>query len=317
MALSDVVQNLSKAFSDECGLGVDEKSLIENLGKWKAEERKSFWKANRNCFVQDERLFERCDEDHVKRLEKEFLRFKGAVVLRAMHPWERDARLVKRALKNGSSPGSLGVLIEIACTRSSDELLGARRAYHSLFDRSIEEDAAHHIKGPERKLLVALLSAYRYEGPKVKDDNVKSDVKELANAIKNADKKSLLQDDEVIRILSTRSRAHLKEVYDQYHKNSGKNLDEDIGADSRLQETVQCLCVPQKYFTKVLDAALKKDADKKAKKALTRVIVTRADADMKQIREEFQNQYGVSLSKKIEDAANGNYKDFLLALVGN
>lgn len=62
--------------------------------------------------------------------------------------------------------------------------------------------------------------------------------------------------------------------------------------------------------------ALKKDADKKAKKALTRVIVTRADIDIKLIREEFQNQYGDALSKKIEDAANGNYKDFLLALVG-
>ena len=65
----------------------------------------------------------------------------------------------------------------------------------------------------------------------------------------------------------------------------------------------------------MLDASLRYDADKKQKKALTRVIVTQANIDMKLIKEEFQNQHGVSLSKKIEETSNGNYKDFLLALV--
>lgn len=54
--------------------------------------------------------------------------------------------------------------------------------------------------------------------------------------------------------------------------------------------------------------------DKNIKKGLTRVIVTRADADMKEIKEEYQNLYGVSLTEKIEATANGNYKDFLLTL---
>jgi len=67
-----------------------------------------------------------------------------------MHPWERDARLVREALKKGQN--AYGVLVEVACTRSSDELLGARKAYHSLFDHSIEEDVASHIHGTERKV---------------------------------------------------------------------------------------------------------------------------------------------------------------------
>lgn len=74
----------------------------------------------------------------------------NAVVLWTMHPWERDARLVKEALKKG--PHAYGVIVEVACTRSSEELLGARRAYHSLFDHSIEEDVAHHVHGSERKV---------------------------------------------------------------------------------------------------------------------------------------------------------------------
>ena len=51
-----------------------------------------------------------------------------------MHPWERDARMARKALKRGNQ--AYGLLIELACTRSSDELLGARRAYQSLYSES-------------------------------------------------------------------------------------------------------------------------------------------------------------------------------------
>ncbi|KAL5570549.1 hypothetical protein UlMin_027124 [Ulmus minor] len=214
------------------------------------------------------------------------------------------------AIENG--PEAYAVLVEIACSRSSEELLGARKAYHSLFDQSIEEDASLNIKGPERKLLVALVSAYRYEGSStVKEDEAKYD----ANAIKNADKNKLLEDDEVVRILATRSKRHIQEVYNQYKQNSSKNLDEDLETTLILKETVQCLLSPEKYYAKVLNESLKYCADEKTRKALNRVIVTRADADMKTIIDELQTQYTVSLSKKIEDRARGSYKDFLLNLV--
>ena len=66
-----------------------------------------------------------------------------------MHPWERDARLLWEAVYKGPK---YGILVEIACTRSSEELLGARRAYHSLFEHSIEEDIAFHIHSFEKKV---------------------------------------------------------------------------------------------------------------------------------------------------------------------
>lgn len=55
--------------------------------------------------------------------------------------------------------------------------------------------------------------------------------------------------------------------------------------------------------------------DEITKEAVSRVIVTRADEDMKQIEEEYHLNYGVDLRKKIEDVANGNYRDFLLTLI--
>ncbi|XP_057512730.1 annexin D4-like isoform X1 [Actinidia eriantha] len=309
MAVGDEVDVIANAFS---GFGVDEKSLITILGKWHPEQTKSFRKGSQ-FFIQDERLFERWIDKHVEQLKIEFLRFKSAVVLWTMHPWERDARLIKDAVMDGQK--STNVIVEIACTRSCDDLFGARKAYHSLFDRSIEEDVAYNTPGIERMLLVALVSSYRYEGPRFHEDSAKSEAKTLCTAIKDAGDKNPMDDQEVVRILSTRSKPHLKAVFKHYKEISGKNIDEDLVADSSLKHTVQCLSTPHAYFIKVLDAAMNPVADENTKEGLTRVLVTRADVDMKLITEEYHKQNGVTLTQKIEQMVKGNFKEFLLTLL--
>ncbi|KAK8643235.1 hypothetical protein V6N13_012540 [Hibiscus sabdariffa] len=232
-------------------------------------------------FYEDERQFERWDHTALRSFKAEFKRFKDVVVLSLMHPWERDARLLKKALKKG--PQQYNVIIEIVCTRSSDQLLGARKAYHSLFDQSIEEDLASHINGSERKFFMALVSAYRYEGSKVKEDSAISDAKALLNAIKNVDKRKAVEDDEVVRILTTRSKLHLKEVCEQYKKLSDKAIIE------------------------IFDAALRDDANEDAKKALTRLIATQESGEIKRVATKFEG--------KIEDRVKGAYKDVLIAVL--
>uniref|UniRef100_A0A7C8ZVB8 Peroxidase n=1 Tax=Opuntia streptacantha TaxID=393608 RepID=A0A7C8ZVB8_OPUST len=311
MAETHEHQAVTKAFS---GLGLDEKALISILGKWKHEHKHSYRQGTRDMFIPDEREFEKFHEDEVARITHEILRFKNAVVLWAMHPWERDARFLKEALTGREASN---VIIEIACTRSADELLGARKAYHSLFDHSIEEDVASNVRGHERKLLVSLVSAYRYEGPRVKEEVAKSEAKELHQAIKNPGKNSLVEDDEVGRILSTRSKLHLKSVYKHYKELFGTYLDQDLQSDlnSSLRDVVLCLCAPEIYFSEALDAALKKGADEFTQQALTRVIVCQADVNMKEIKDAYHQRYGVQLSQKIEETAQGNYKDLLLTLL--
>ncbi|KAM7265973.1 hypothetical protein ACFE04_003656 [Oxalis oulophora] len=308
------IEALTKAFS---GHGIEENALIAILGNSNPEQRKSFRKDSPYFINDDERNLEKWNDNIIHLLEHEFLRFKKAVVLWAMHPWERDARLIKEALVEAhQGPHHYGVIVEVACTRSSEQLYGARRAYHSLFDHSIEEDVATHINGSERKLLVALVSAYRYEGSKINEGAAKSEAKTLASAIQSSDTKNPIEDDDVVRILSTRSKPHLLEVYKHYQQISGNTIDEDVGVDSLLGETVQCLSAPYTYFSKVLDRSLKIDANSDNKNALARVITTRADSDISVIDAEYQNLYGgVSLSTKIEEVANGSYKAFLLTLM--
>ncbi|XP_010247045.1 PREDICTED: annexin D4-like isoform X1 [Nelumbo nucifera] len=307
MALPGDLDALTKAFS---GFGVDENSIISILGKWHPEQRKSFRKGFPQFFREDKRLFERWDERHIAFLEHEFLRFKNAMVLWTLHPWERDARLAKEAL----AKGDYDILVEIACTRSSEELLGARRAYHSLFDHSIEEDVAYSVNDSNRNLLVALVSSYRYEGARVNEEIAETEAKTLSEAIKNAEKRPI-ENEEVVRIITTRSKLHLKAVFNYYKEISGTTTEEDLEEGSSLSYTIQCISSPKTYFSKILASALKGSADEKNKQALTRVIVTQADSYMKEISEEYHKQHGVSLSQKIEETTNGNYKDFLLTLV--
>ncbi|CAN4111254.1 unnamed protein product [Withania somnifera] len=303
---------LTKAFS---GLGVDENLFISSLGRWNRYQRESYRVSTPEFFKEDERQFQRWSDHHILQLRQEFLRLKDAVVLYTMHPWERDARLFKEALL--LKVPQHDVLIETACTRSSEDLLGARKAYHSLFEHSIEEDIAHHIKGQERKLLVALVCCYRYEGPKVNEDLAKSEAKVFVTALKDATKKNLIEDEEIVRILSSRSKLHLKAIYNHYKEITGNLLDEDLDGDLILKQVVQCLCAPQTYFSKILIASLRLDVEESAKDSVTRVIVTRADDnDMKLIKEEFQSKYGSNLAAKIEEVANGSYRDFLLTIIG-
>ncbi|KAJ8648775.1 hypothetical protein MRB53_001798 [Persea americana] len=310
MSVSLAIQEcelLIRAFS---GFGVDEQSMISLLTKLHPDQRQSFRKSSPRFFSHDDRLFEKWEHDHIKQLEIEFSRFKKAVVLWTMHPWERDARFAYEIIHKGYP---LSILIEIACTRSSEELLGARKAYHSLFNHSIEEDVAYYVKEDSRSLLVALVSSFRYEGPVVNAEIAKSEAKTLGKAIKEADGK-LLENEDVIRILSTRSKLQLIATFSHYKEIRGKNIDEDLEDYFILQATVQCIYSPPTYFSQVLDVALNIEVDEITKEALTRVIVTRADVDMKEIKEAYQKIYGVPLTEKIKLETHGNFKDFLLAL---
>ncbi|XP_039063260.1 annexin D4-like [Hibiscus syriacus] len=301
MALPSGIEALDKAFS---GIGVDEKSLIDIIAKSNDEHRTSLRKGCPKLFVEDDNGFERSDQSCIENLKHQFNRFRDAVVLSLLHPWERDARLIEEAIRKG--PKSYSVIVEIACTRSSNQLLGARKAYHSLFDHSIEEDLAAHIKDGERKLLVALVSAYRYEGPNVKEAAAKSEAEILYNALNNADETKPLDHEDVVMILATRSKLHLQALYQHYNKTYDKTLTQDL-EEGILKDTVECLCTPEAYFHRVLDAALEQDADEESKGALSRVIVT---------QNELLRKEGY-VPNKIQDTLLGFYKDFMLGLIAS
>jgi hypothetical protein len=82
-----------------------------------------------------------------------------------------------------------------------------------------------------------------------------------------------------------------------------------------LRATVKCLNRPEKYFEKVLRLAINKRGTDEG--ALTRVVTTRAEVDMKFIKDEYHRRSSVPLERAIVKDTNGDYEDMLLALIGH
>lgn len=72
---------------------------------------------------------------------------------------------------------------------------------------------------------------------------------------------------------------------------------------------------PEKHFEKVLRLAINRPGTDQG--ALTRVVVTRAEVDMKLINEEYWRRNGIPLDRAIAKETTGDYEKMLLALLGH
>ncbi|OMO51726.1 Tetrapyrrole methylase [Corchorus olitorius] len=83
---------------------------------------------------------------------------------------------------------------------------------------------------------------------------------------------------------------------------------------SALRTVIRCIRDPKKYFAKVLRAAINMPGTDED--ALTRVIITRAEKDLKEIKELYLKRNNVTLHEAVARDISGDYKAFLLALLG-
>jgi len=286
------------------GWGTNEKAIISILGRRNAGQRKEIRAAY-------EQLYQ---EDLLKRLESELSGdFEKAVYRWILDPADRDAVLANVAIKKSTD---YNTIIEISCIHSPEELLAVRRAYQLRYKHSLEEDLAAHTTGDIRKLLVSLVTAYRYDGHEINAKLANSEADILHDAIKE----KAFNHEDIIRILSTRSKTQLMATFNKYRDDQGisfsKNLLDEAANDFQkaLHTAVRCLNDPNKYFEKVLRNAIKKvgtDED-----ALTRVIVTRAERDLRDIKEVYYKKNSVPLEQAVAKDTSGDYKAFLLTLLG-
>ncbi|XP_039002883.1 annexin-like protein RJ4 [Hibiscus syriacus] len=303
VSISDDAQALYKACK---GWGTDEKAIIAVLGRRNAAQRRQIRQAYEELY----------DEDLVRRLERELSGdFEKAMYRWILDPADRDAVLAHAELRKSSHEHP--VLVEISCARSSEELLFIRRAYHARYKRSLEEEVYDYTKGDTRKLLIALVSAFRYEGEEINKKLAKSEAKELHEAIKD----NKFNNDDVIRIITSRSKPQLQATFNFYREEEGTSITKNLPNKSKdefletLRITVRCFKDPVKYFEKVLRKSIQRlgtDED-----ALTRVIVTRAEKDLKEIKELYCRRNSVRLDDAVDKDTRGDYKDMLLTLLGN
>lgn len=296
-------EQLHKAFQ---GWGTNEALIISVLAHRNAAQRKLIREIYNETY----------GEDLLKALDKELSSdFERSVLLWTLTPAERDAYLANEATKRFTL--SNWVLMEIACTRSSRDLFAAKQAYHARYKKSLEEDVAYHTSGDFRKLLVPLVSTFRYDGGDVNMMLARTEAKILRDKISDKD----YAHEELIRILTTRSKAQINATLNHYNDTFGNAINKDLKADPNdeylklLRAAIKCLTYPEKHFAKVLRLAINGLGTDEW--GLTRVVTTRAEVDMQRIKEEYHRRNTVTLEKAIAGDTSGDYERMLLALIGH
>ncbi|MED6108828.1 hypothetical protein PIB30_027782 [Stylosanthes scabra] len=294
-------ESLRNAFQ---GWGTDEKTVISILGHRNVHQRQQIRRAYEEIF----------QEDLIKRLESEIKGdFEKAVYRWMLEHADRDAVLINVAIKSGMN---YNIIVEISTVLSPEELLAVRRAYLNRYKRSLEEDVAAHTSGHLRQLLLGLVTAYRYIGDEINGKLAQSEAEILHEAVK--EKKG--SQEEAIRVLSTRSKTQLIATFNRYREIHGTSLTKkllDEASDEfqkALYTAIRCITDHVKYYEKVVRDAIKRvgtDED-----ALTRVIVTRAEKDLKMISEVYYKRNSVPLEHAVAKETSGDYKHFLLTLLG-
>ncbi|XP_074284689.1 annexin-like protein RJ4, partial [Silene latifolia] len=167
------------------------------------------------------------------------------------------------------------------------------------------------------QLVVLLVSVHRFESEVTDRKLAEAEAKILHECIQD----NKYNHDEIIRILTTRSKAQLVATFYRFRDVFGTPITKSLTTDkdkdfvSALQTTIRCIKSPHKYLEKVLsDAMHKRGTDEDA---ITRVIVTRAEKDLGRIKELFYKRNSVTLEHAVAKETHGDYEKFLLTIMGN
>ncbi|KAF7107621.1 hypothetical protein CFC21_108225 [Triticum aestivum] len=136
----------------------------------------------------------------------------------------------------------------------------------------------------------------------------------------------------LVEIACARGSKQLFAARQAYHDRFKRSLEEDVAAhvtgDFRkdlkadpkdeflktLRAVIRCFTCPDRYFEKVARLAIAGNGTDE--NSLTRVITTRAEVDLKLIKEAYQKRNSVPLEKAVAGDTSGDYESMLLALLG-
>ncbi|KAI5078793.1 hypothetical protein GOP47_0006464 [Adiantum capillus-veneris] len=298
--------DLHRAFK---GLGCDAEEVIRILAHRNASQRAQIRMVYKNMF----------EEDICKRLKRELhYHFEKAMLMWMREAPERDARILRGALKTSNGLRRNRILAEVFSTKRMDDVNSIAKAYHFLNGRPLQDDIEATLSGSCQKLFVQYLCGTRDEAADLEPHFALEDAWKLHNALFTH-----IDDTTAIHILTSRSQRQLRRIFDAYRTTHGQEAFEVINQmDGRCKNEfhttvmmiAKCVSSPEEYFSEVLYKSMKglgTDDD-----TLIRVVVTHAEIDLANIKAAFSRRYKKPLSAMVHSDTTNNYRKFLLALIG-
>uniref|UniRef100_A0A8C7HHN4 Annexin n=1 Tax=Oncorhynchus kisutch TaxID=8019 RepID=A0A8C7HHN4_ONCKI len=239
--------------------------------------------------------------------------FETLVVALMTPPISYDASQLHKALKGAGTDDD--VLIEILASRTCAQIKDVVKVYKKECGGKLEKDITGDTSGHFQKLLVILLQGSRDEG--VDEDRIENDAKELFAA---GEGKVGTDVEKFINILGNRSHEHLRLVFDAYKKLAGSDIEDSIEGETTgnlenlMLAVVKCAKSVPAYFAESLNGSMRRAGTDD--QTLMRIMVSRSETDMLDIRACFKKMYGASLYNTIQDDTAGDYGKALLYLCG-
>ncbi|KAM6951684.1 annexin A11b [Aplochiton taeniatus] len=297
------VEVLRKAMK---GFGTDEAAIIELLGNRSNKQRVPMVAAYKTTYGKD--LF--------KDLKSELTgHFEELVIGMLMKPALFDASQLRAAIKGAGTDEAC--LIEILASRSNAEINEINQVYKSEYGKKLEDAISEDTSGHFRRLLISLCQGNRDERETVDISLAKQDAQKLYAAGEN---KVGTDESSFNAILCARSRPHLRAVFNEYQQMSGRDIEKSIcremsgNLESGMVAVVKCIRSTTAYFAERLCKAMQGAGTKD--NTLIRVMITRSEVDMLDIRQAYVKAYGKSLYTHISGDTSGDYQKLLLKLCG-
>ncbi|XP_014668235.1 PREDICTED: annexin A7-like isoform X2 [Priapulus caudatus] len=302
------------------GFGTDEKAIIDVITKRSNLQRQEIKKKFKTMY----------GKDLIKDLESELSGNLKELIMAMFTPTTYyDAWSLHEAMEGAGTKES--VLIEILFTRTNAEIIEIVKCYKEHFRRDLEKDVKSETSGHFKRLLVSSLQGNRdelnasqaqalamsgWQGV-VDREKAAKEAKELYSA---GEKKWGTDESTFNKILSLRHCYQLRATFDEYQKIAGRDITASIkrefsgDVEDGMLAIVECARNRAQYFTTRLYKAMKGLGTDDT--TLIRVIVSRSEIDMVDIKKCFFPTYQKTLSKMVSSETSGDYKRLLDGLIG-
>ncbi|KAK5890158.1 hypothetical protein CesoFtcFv8_010383 [Champsocephalus esox] len=300
-------QALRKAMK---GFGTDEDTIIDIIAQKSNAQRQEIRQTFKSLLGRD--LMKDLKSELSKNLER-------LIIGLMLTPAEFDAKMMKKAMEGAGTDEH--ALIEILVTRSSEQILAMNAAYQAGYTKSMEEAIHSDTSGLFCRILVSLAQGAREEDP-ANEERANADAQELADAC-NADSDDM--ENKFMSILCTRSFPHLRRVFQEFVRYSNKDIEQIIKKEmsgdvkNAFYAIVRSVKNQPSYLADRLYKAMKGLGTDD--RALIRIMVSRSEIDLFNIRKEFKETHDVSLHEFIQvetmiGDTSGDYRKTLQLLCG-
>ena len=288
------------------GIGCDEKAIIDICLHRTNAQRLEIVRAYKASYGRD-LIADLKSELHGK--------FEDAMIALFTDPIEYDADELRKAMKGlGTNEDTL---IEIIASRPPAILRQIKEKFNEKYKRDLEKDVKSETGGTLRKLLIALLQCSRSTNTQPNPEQCKA----IAEEIYKAGEAKLGTDESVFnKYFCSLSPIELAHVARAYHQITGHTIlqaiDNEFSGDSKkaLRAIVYATLSPSEYFATRVHDAVKGLGTKDH--LLIRVIVSRSEIDMPQIKQYYKQLFGKDMYDDVKNDISGDYRTLLLGIIG-